>query len=126
MAESVERRFVTAFVRKGRRDRLLFELTSPKRRSSGLSRFCHQAEEILDPLRICGTGEDIERFVEAHDEVCCVLTNDASLDGRVMSLSQAVAEAQMTCDAVLIVGEDFAVVFAEPMKGGRVRYLLRA
>ena len=59
-----ERRFVRSFIRESRRDRLLFELTTPKKRSAGAGRFCHQAEEFLDPSAIMLKGPDLERQPE--------------------------------------------------------------
>lgn len=127
---SIEERFVTRFVRSKRRERLLFELTTPKRRSRGLDRFCHQAQDILDPAKIRMVGENLDQreefkaFVGAHDDTCCVLTGDASIDGATLRLSDAVRAARMACDAVIIVGTDFAVVVTEATRGGRDMYLL--
>ena len=71
---SMERHFVRTFIRKARRERLILQLTTPKRRYEALDRFCHQA---------------------------------------VISL-----------DAVLVIGSTFALVYGEPVKGGREKYLL--
>lgn len=125
-----ERRFVRSFVRKSRRERLLWELTTPEKRYDGLSRFCHQAEALLDPAKIVLQGEDLERradfarFVRAHRAPCLVLSPDGALDGRRLPLNDAAAQAIQCFDAVLILGDGFAVVFGEVMKGGRGKYLL--
>lgn len=125
-----ERRFVEAFVRENRRERLLHELTAPKKRYRALSRFCHQAEELLDPDRIVMAGEDLERreefqaFVRAHDAPCRVLSPELGGEPLRLPLSEAAAYAAFSADAVLILGDGFAVVFGEAMKGGRDKYLL--
>ena len=49
MEHTAERYFIQTFIRKSRRERLLFELTTATRRYDGLSRFCHQSRELLDP-----------------------------------------------------------------------------
>ena len=125
-----EKRFVGLFVRKARRERLLYELTNPRKRYDGLSRFCHSAAELLDAKKIVLSGEDLERqtvfrsFVERHDEMCHVLSPDFSLDGRKAKLSAALDFASACFDAVIILGGSFAVVYGEVMKGGRGKYLL--
>ena len=125
-----ERRFVAAFIVKDRRKRLLHELTTPAKRYGGLSRFCHQAEELLDPAKMLMEGEDLdrlpefERFVARHDEPCYVMSPDARMDGRTLATKDAVNEALMCLDAVIILGSSFAIVFGEPLKGGRGKFLL--
>ena len=124
-----ERRFVRSFIRETKRERLLYELTTPKKRSSGVSRFCHQADDFIDASRIRMKGSDLDRqpefqrFVLEHNEICFVLSADFWLDEH-LPLQEAVKEAAMCSDAVLILGSTFAVVFTEAMKGGRDKYLL--
>ena len=125
-----ERHFVQAFVRKDRRERLLHELTTPNKRYDGVSRFCHQARDLLDLSKIIMEGEDLERrpefgrFLEQHDETCFVLSPDPFLDEQTLPLKDAVYQAILCPDAVLVIGSTFAIVFGEPMKGGRGKFLL--
>ncbi len=125
-----ERRFVQAFIRKDRRERLLFELTTPKKRRDGVDRFCHQAKELLDPAGILMEGEDLDRrpafwrFMEGHDEIVLMLSPDFYADEWLLPLKDAVAQAALSLDAVLIMGSGFALVFGEPVKGGRGKFLL--
>ena len=127
---SAEQHFVQSFIRKNRRERLLYELTTPEKRYDGVSRFCHQARDFLDPARIVMEGEDLERrsgferFVRQHDELCFVLSPEFWLDEQFLQLQDAVRQAVISLDAVLILGSTFAIVFGEPMKGGRGKYLL--
>ena len=130
MDYSNEKRFVQAFIRKDRRERLLYELTTPEKRYDGISRFCHQAKQLLDPSKIVMEGEDLdrspgfERFVKLHDEICSVLSPGSCMEERTLPLKDAVREAVLSPDAVVIIGSAFAVVFGEPMKGGRGKFLL--
>ena len=122
--------FVKTFIRKSRRERLLFELTRKEHRYDGVSRFCHQAEDLLEPSRILLKGKDMDRtqeflrFIRQHDEMCLVLSPDPSVDGQYLSLEDAVMQAEICPDAVLLLGKTFVVIYAEPMKGGRDKYLL--
>ena len=130
MDYSNERHFVQAFIRKNRRDRLLYELTTPEKRYEGVSRFCHQAKDLLEPSKIIMEGEDInrrpefEQFVRQHDEICFVLSPDFYMDEQFLPFRDAVDQAIICLDAILIIGSSFAVVFGEPMKGGRGKFLL--
>ena len=130
MDYSFEKRFVQSFIRRKRRDRLLYELITPEKRYNGVSRFCHQAEELLDPAKIVMKGEDLDRhpefeqFIREHDELCFVLSPDFYMDEQFLPLQDAVDTAVMCLDAVLILGSCFAIVFGEPMQGGRGKYLL--
>ena len=127
---TAEERFVESFIRKNRRERLLSELKDQKKRYRGISRFCHGSEELLDPGKIIMSGKDMERlpgfgdFVSSHEEDCLLLSPYSFLDGEMLPLSEAVEQAVMCPDAVLILGSTFALVYGEPVKGGRDRYLL--
>ena len=130
MENTAEQYFVQTYIKKNRRDRLFFELSAEKRRYDGLSRFCHQAGELLDPAKIIAAGDDLERrtefmrFVKQHDEACYVISPDYEMDGRTLQTKDAVSLAAAFYDAVIIIGSTFAIIFSEPMKGGRDKYLL--
>ena len=129
MDQQKEERFVQQFIRKNRRERLLFELGSKRKRYDGISRFCHQAEDFLDQNKIVLQGEDLERqnefrkFIMKHKEDCYILSPDPDLNEAVLPLETAVIRAAMNCDAVVIIGENYAIVFTEAMKT-RGKYLL--
>ena len=130
MENTAEQYFVQTYIKKNRRDRLFFELSAEKRRYDGLSRFCHQAGELLDSAKIIAAGDDLERrteflrFVKQHDEACYVISPDYEMDGRTLQTKDAVSLAAAFYDAVIIIGSTFAIIFGEPMKGGRDKYLL--
>ena len=130
MDYSNERYFVQTFIRKDRRERLLYELTTPGKRYDGISRFCHQAKGLLDQAKIIMEGEDLDRraefdrFLRQHDEICYVLSPAIDTEGQFLDLSDAVDQAIMCPDAVIITGSSFAIVFGEPMKDGRGKFLL--
>ena len=130
MDHAIEQHFVKTFIKRSRRERLLHELTTPSKRYDGVSRFCHGARDLLEPSRIIMEGEDLERlpafksFVRQHGEICYVLTPEFCMDEIRLPLQEALDEAAMSLDAVIIMGSTFAVVFGEPVKGGRGKFLL--
>ena len=125
-----EERFVRSFIKRSRQERLLFELTSPKKRYSGISRFCHNSVDLLDPRKIRMEGEDLDRsaeflsFVREHKESCFIMSPDSFIDGQWLPFAEAVEQAVLCSDAAVIIGSDFALVLGEPVKGGRGKYLL--
>ncbi|MBQ4303206.1 MAG: hypothetical protein IIU47_03730 [Lachnospiraceae bacterium] len=125
-----ERFFVSSFIRKDRRERLLLQLTSPSRRYEGISRFCLQASDLIDSSRIFLEGKDLERqkaftdFANGHRETCLCLSPDPCLHERVLLFAEAADIAFMGCDAALVIGSSFALVVGEAVKGGREKYLL--
>lgn len=127
-----ERFFVSSFIRKDRRERLLLQLTSPSRRQEGISRFCHQAGDLIDPSKILLQGKDLERqkaftdFANGHKETCLCLSPDPCLHERLLPFEEAADLAFTGCDAALVIGSSFALVVGEAVKGGREKYLLSA
>ncbi len=122
--------FVNSFIVKSRRERLLFELSSPARRSDGLERFCHHARDLVDSSKIRLEGQDLEfrpefkDFVRRHPGKCLTVSPDPNLDGLNVTLEKAVESASMGCDAAIIIGNDYSIVFGEAEKGGRVKLLM--
>ena len=96
MDYSNEQHFVQSFIRKNRRERLLYELTTPEKRYDGVSRFGHQAKELLEPSKIIMEGEDLDRrpefdrFVQLHNKICFVLSPDFYTDEQFLPLRDAV------------------------------------
>ena len=125
-----EERFVNAFIVRRRRERLIYELSTPGKRYDGISRFCHQAGAFLDPVKIYMEGSDMDsrpgftRFIREHDGQCLVLSFEYWPDGEHMPLDEAVKEAAVSSDVFLILGDGFALVYGEPEKGGRAKYLM--
>ena len=108
-----EERFVGAFVRRERRDRLLHELTNPKKRYRGLDRFCHTADELLNPAKMLAAStyttweQELAAFARKHAKTACaVLSPDPEIDG----LELAFAEALAAVKAYAGIGDDDAIV----------------
>ena len=125
-----ETRFTEQYIRKERRKRLLFELTNAKKRYEGLDRFSHESESLLDPRKIImkdpglSYQPEFKAFVSDHDEPVKILSTDGALDGRNVLFSEAAELAALSFEPVILLGNGFAYVKAEPEKGGTPQYLL--
>lgn len=131
MISLTEQAFAETYVRKDRRERLLHELSNPRKRSRGLDRFCHGAAELLDPARITLAGPGLEHdaafsaFVDARAaETCRIFSPDGGIDGLELPLAEAVERCVACLDASIIMGGSFAIVRAEAWKGGTDMWLL--
>ena len=122
--------FTKQYVRKERQERLLFELTNKKKRYEGLDRFSHESENLLDARKIIMNDPgltylpEFQAFVSNHNEPVRILSTDGALDGRICLFSEALALAAGSFEPVILLGEGFAYVKAEPVKGGTPQYLL--
>ena len=122
--------FTERYIRKERRKRLLFELTNEKKRYEGLDRFSHESESLLDPRKIImkdpglSYRPEFKAFVSDHDEPVKILSTDGALDGRNVLFSEAAELAALSFEPVILLGNGFAYIKAEPEKGGTPQYLL--
>ena len=126
---SAEEYFARTFLNRDRRDRILSELTKSRKRYRGLDRFCHNSADLIDPGKVLMQGEDLERraefeeFVRKHDTGCTILSPEPAADLLELPFSEAVRIAVMCPDAVIVVGNGFALVFGEVYRN-RDKFLL--
>lgn len=116
-----EEYFIRTFVRKERRERLLSEFSDTKKRSRGLDRFCHTSSSLLNSAHIKATGiQDVKReALSSGSMTVAVISPFSGLDEQVMRLKDAIEEAERCPDAAILIGDGYAAVFGEPMKGPR-------
>ncbi|MBD5134784.1 MAG: hypothetical protein HDT39_02285 [Lachnospiraceae bacterium] len=59
MNNKFELEFVNNYIAKGKRERILYELTSKKKRKNAISRFCHNTLEYIDKNKVVYAGNSI-------------------------------------------------------------------
>ena len=129
MKRETERRFVQRFIRREKRERLLFEL-SGKHRREGIGRFCHGAENLLMKEKIIAGGPlniaQIRSYVEqyAPKETCYVCAYSDNSDGRRMPAQAALEKALGSGMAALLIFDRLAIVETEQESGTPDRYIL--
>ena len=81
-------------------------------------------------MRIYLEGDDLDRlpefkdFCKKHQGLCRVLSPEFYWEETEAPLDEAVEMAVTSLDAFLVLGDGFAIVFGEPVKGGREKYLV--
>lgn len=130
MNKELEKDFIDRFVVKEKRDRLLYEL-SGKKRKDGVSRFCHNAGDLIRQDTIIRSGNDL--FPEEILCLCGKYTSrkQAYLIAFQEELDQVSCDLQAALDRVLgngmaaiILLDTIAVIETEQGNGIPYRYLL--
>ncbi len=130
MERETERRFVQCFVRREKRERLLFELAGKKRRE-GIGRFCHGAEDLLmkekiiasGPLSLSAVQSLVQRCAKGQSAYVCAYNPE--LDGLRVSGPEAVKGVLGNGMAAVIIFDSLVIVETEQAAGTPKRYVLR-
>lgn len=97
--DEIEARIVRAFIVAARREKYLEALPNPKRRSRVLDRLNHHIDDIDSKYRISvspehHTSSAIEKLLRSRgaSSLCYVMSSSTRLDGREMSLADALKD----------------------------------
>lgn len=125
-----ERTFVNQFIKKNRRQRLLYEL-SGRNRQNGLGRFCHNAEDMFVTCKVIDNRKDIsvselQSMLPAKykDTKCYIMAYNESIDRQVCDYNKALEMVLGNGMAAIIVFDGFAVVETEQYSGSAQKLVL--
>ncbi len=132
MNKDIEEKFVKKFIDKRYQDRILYELFSSKKRVKALSKFAHNANEILAlqtirkqerKLSIDDLNEVSEKILCGKEE--CYIISDDCFDGTIQTLEIcfSIVLEQPMC-AVVICGTDLVIIKEELSQGAPRKYVL--
>lgn len=134
MVNPTEEQFVNTFIWKDRRERCLWELSSPKRRGNFLNRLCGDIERVFNERYLVelakpnSDAEALEKILIANGagKTCHVISFRDELDGKEVDLPEALR----LCvgygyPSVLICMPSLAYLETEQYKGPPPRFLLR-
>ena len=124
MKKSVEQNFIKTYIDKNYQERLLFELSSSKKRSRALSRFSHGAETVLSKTL---DRKIITGFNELHenDKTVYVISWDEN-DGMDVPFEKAIRYCENTYTAVILIGSAFSLIKEEVESGSSKVFYLKA
>lgn len=130
MNKELERDFIYRFIIKEKRERLLYEL-SGKKRMGGISRFCHNAADLIREDTIIRSGDDLFPEEILHISEKYTSKKQAYLIAFHEELDQMTCDLQAALDLVLgngmaaiILLDTVAVIETEQCQGTPYRYLL--
>ena len=121
---AIEQEFIKKYIDKGYQERLLLELGSTKRRTKALSRFSHNAEEILNKSIL---KKEITNFgdIKETDKTLYVISWDKN-DGTQISFADAIKYCETTYTSVVLIGEAFALIKEETEGGAPKIFYLKS
>ncbi len=130
MNYEIEKEFVNNFIIKNRRERLLFELKSAKKRKNAIGRFCHTSLQYLDDSKILIKGktvteQEIKNIVKKNiDKEWYLISWDENFDGETYEIEKALdIIINMGMASIMICG-DYAIVIEEQENGAPNKYIL--
>lgn len=133
MDREIEADFIKRFCRKEVRERLIYELSSEKKRKHALSRFSHRYEDLFilrRMIEIPKPNSDVQRIYEillnhkAYNVSYCISWN-VEIDGKKLPLLEALqAAVGFGQPSILVFGERLSYFEAEQEAGPPRRFLL--
>ena len=126
----MEEKFLNQFIKKDFRQRLSYELWGKKRRH-GLSRFCHNAKELLIESKIIADGKNISKKeiqellpTNCKNRQCYIMAYNESIDGTLCDFEEALRKVLGNGMAAVIIFDEFAVVETEQCFGSAEKMVL--
>ena len=127
MDYGIETSFVSRCVKKEYRERLLFELQSPKKREKALSRFAHACEGLLQSgYQIIKTSDLQHELLQlAQENAICYIIGGDLYDGQSQPLAKASEMIKDTYMPVILIVDSFIAIKPEIEAGESRVYLYK-
>lgn len=111
MNTDTEQEFVRNYIDKNFQDRLIYELSSSKKRVNAMARFSHNAEAVLDKSLN-------KKVIKSHDEIresdkTLYLISSGENDGVTLPFSDAIRHCENSYSAVIVIGKGFSLIKEE-------------
>ncbi|WP_167957545.1 hypothetical protein [Anaerosporobacter faecicola] len=131
MSLEYEEEFVEKFLTKNKRERLLFELSSTKKREHAIGHFCHNTLDYIDENKIVYMGNTLSnselikklRSYSMKSLVYIISWNE-NLDGSLMEVDKAINEIEEEGMASIIMLGNAILIKTEQEQGAAVNYIL--
>lgn len=116
------------FISPSLKDRIIYELSSPKKKAKTLGRFSHNVDSVINSDLICFKGntidEEIKRTIEKSVTESIVLSFKHQ-EGKRMMTGEAFDYLLDESDTVLALMDDWLVIKPEYEGGERLYYILK-
>ena len=131
MIEEIEKSFIEKYILKDKQDRLIFEL-SGKKRQTGIGRFCHNTEAIIQSDRIVSCGNklffnEILTVAKQYNVsgLCYIIAYNEDLDRKTCTLNNALNLVLGNGMPAIIICNNLVLIETEQCFGTPMRYILR-
>ena len=131
MENLIEKRFIDNFIKKNKRERVLYELSNPRKRKDAIGRFCHNTLEIIDEKKLIYSGktitlEELKKYINdsSKGEMCYVISWDEEFDGKCVEPGAALEHMTSSGMAVVIIFTGLIIIKEEQEVGAPTKYVL--
>ena len=129
MNKSIEENFINDYIVNNKRERLLFELGSKKRRDC-IGRFSHCTDTLLIEAKIKlksqYISEDLRHVVaKANSCKCYVISYSQELDGKEFNKDEVLDLISNCGMPSIVIFDNFAIIETEQEQGPAIKYLLQ-
>lgn len=120
MNKSIEQSFVKTYIDKKYQERVIFELSSAKKRTKALSRFSHNAETALGKSVNIKIITDFSELRESNKTVYVISWDEN--DGMQVPLEDAINYCENTYTSLMLIGNHFSLI-KEEVESGKAKIL---
>ena len=129
MNKKTEEIFVEAYIKKSKRERLLFELWG-KKRLDAVGRFCHCVDDLLVESTIMMSGKYItqelqNKIMSVSDDKCYVISYYDDLDGKELKKNDVLNQIIGRGMPSIVIFSDFVIIESEQVQGPAIKYFLQ-
>lgn len=131
MNSEYEKKFVTKFIIKNKRQRIEYELTNIKKRKNAISRFCHNSLSYIDESKIVYSGNSItihelNKLMNEYtkEKQCYLISWNSDIDGDFLEREMALNAIIGGGMASIMVFENLIVIETEQELGAAIKYVL--
>lgn len=124
----IEQYFIHTYITKNRQDRLLYELSSPKKRGDGIQRFCHGTMQLIKPSMIRYQGKDVSVLQNninmCQENQCYLISDDSTIDGTWQDRETVLSQIIENGGASIAIFKDFVIIETEQVQGAAEKFVL--
>ena len=128
MTSKLDYNVIAEFLSSSTRERIIYELSSPKKRTKALERLSHNAESIIRTEYLYYKGNvihDAIRLEIKNSVLECIVLSLEYQQGKKMSIEEALSYLLNECDFSIIVDKNWLIIKHEHEGGKGLFYVLR-
>ncbi len=119
---------IAEFLSFSSRERIIYELSSPKKRLKALERFSHNVDSVINPECICFKGKVISDAIKSeikNSAAECVVLSLEHQQGKKMIIEDALEYLSYECTVVIVVIGNWLILKPEYEGGEGLLYVLK-